>query len=402
MKHPWMIHRVGWKFLAAWALTLTLGPAPAQVLGNEQAEKLVKILADAQPRGGNSELMNQTWKALVAMGPDAVLPILKGMRSDKPLALNFLRPALDAILEKNQGKPEIPQVLEAFVKNTSEPGVARRQAFEWLVRLAPAKKADLAPMFLTDQFPELRREGVALRMDQLKTISGPEAKKEKAEGAKKLLEVACDQDQVTELGKWMKEGGLEFDEVKHYGFLKDWLLLGIFDNSKEEGFEQNYPVEPLPDTSKAYVGKDGKPVKWYPAKASDAKGLVDLNQVIGKEKSAVAYAWTKVESETEQEAEIRLGCWTSLKVWINGEVVFQRDEYHHGFNPDQHIARCKLRKGVNDVVVKICQNNQKESWAQSWQFQARFTDFAGYRLPVKQAELPKIPQSTASAREIKQ
>jgi len=383
---------------ASWAILVGNEPGAVWARDVQTAERLVKTLSDAQPRGGNSELMAQTWKELVAQGPDALLPILSGMSAEKPLALNFLRPALDAVLEKTKPSGETIEQLDAFVKNQANKGVARRQAFEWLVKLAPEKSKALIPTFIDDMYPELRREAVAAKIADLKKTGADDAAKKKiAEGAKKLLDVASESDQVAELAKLMKEGGLEFDGMKHYGFLTDWLLIGTFDNDKELGYEKAYAVEPQPDVSKAYVGKKGEPAKWFEGKASAPEGVVDLNKLIGKEKSAVAYAWTRVDSDKDQEVEIHIGCTTSLKVWINGEIVLQRDEYHHGASPDQHIARCKLKKGVNDLVIKVCQNNQKESWAQKWEFQARFTDFAWYRLPLKAAALPKIPQMAARA-----
>jgi len=33
------------------------------------------------------------------------------------------------------------------------------------------------------------------------------------------------------------------------------------------------------------------------------------------------------------------------------------------------------------LLVKICQNNQRDAWAQSWQFQARLCDASGAPLP---------------------
>lgn len=365
-----------------------------------KATELAKSLNDAQPRGGNSELLAQKWKALVGEGQDAVPSILKAMDSNKPLGLNWLRSALDAVLEKEKPSPQTVASLESFVKNVNEAGVARRQAFEWLQKVDPAKAQGLLSGFLADINPELRRDAIASELVQIKAL--PKGK-EVLEKAQNLLKFTCDLDQVTELAKILKGEGVEIDLLKHYGFLTSWAVLGVFDNSKEEGFDKPYPVEPLPDVSKSYVGKDGKPAKWFTTKTNSPEGIVDLNKLIGKEKSAVAYAWTRVESDKDQEVEVRLGCITSLKVWLNGEMVFQRDEYHHGQNANQHIARCKLKKGSNDLVIKICQNDQKDSWAQNWQFQARFTDFAGYRIGVKQAPLPNIPAKVTamSSREIK-
>lgn len=386
--------------LGVMSLGVFLNPGSARAGDAAKAAELANSLNDAQPRGGNSELLAQKWKALVAEGQEGVPSILKAMDPNKPLGLNWLRPALDAVLEKEKATPVTINALESFVKDSTQAGVARRQAFEWLQKVESPKAQSLVPGFLNDQNPELRREAIAA---ELVAIKGLPKGKEVLQKSQNLLKVACDLDQVSELAKILKAEGVEVDLLKHYGFLTDWAVLGVFDNTMEAGFDKAYPVEPIPDATKSYVGKDGKPAQWFTIKATSLEGVVDLNKLIGKEKSAVAYAWSRVESDKDQEVEVRLGCITSLKVWLNGELVFQRDEYHHGQNANQHIARCKLKKGTNDLVIKVCQNNQKDSWAQNWQFQARFTDFAGYRADVKQAPHPKVPAKVTAmaSREIK-
>jgi len=48
---------------------------------------------------------------------------------------------------------------------------------------------------------------------------------------------------------------------------------------------------------------------------------------------------------------------------------------------DYHVGKGLLAAGPNVLVVKICQNNQKETWAQRWQFQARACDATGAPIP---------------------
>lgn len=376
------------RLLLILAFLCGLQPEILRASDSVTIEEMAKSLNDAQSRGGNSELMAQKWQSLVAEGQAAVPGILKAMDATKPLGLNWLRPALDAVLEKEKPTLKTITTLESFVKNSSNTGIARRQAFEWLQKLDEPKATLLIPGFVNDINPDLRRDGVARELNLLKNL--PKGNQTSNKG-REILMAACDLDQVTELAKILKGEGVEVDLLKHYGYLTDWAVLGIFDNTKELGFEKPFAVEPRVDPAKTYLGKGDKPAKWYTLKTNSPEGIVDFNKLIGKEKSAIAYAWTKVDSPIDQEVEIRLGCITSLKVWLNGEWVFQRDEYHHGQNPNQHMARCKIKKGSNDLLVKVCQNNQTEPYAQNWQLQARFTDFAGYRANVKQASLPRIP-----------
>jgi hypothetical protein len=44
---------------------------------------------------------------------------------------------------------------------------------------------------------------------------------------------------------------------------------------------------------------------------------------------------------------------------------------------DQFIVRGELKPGKNVILLKVCQNEQKEDWAQVWQFQLRVCDSIG-------------------------
>ena len=92
-----------------------------------------------------------------------------------------------------------------------------------------------------------------------------------------------------------------------------------------------------------------------------------------------------IDSDKEQPVEIRCGCINGLKVFLNGKEVFAREEYHHGMRFDQYVGKGTLKPGKNEVLVKVVQNDQKEPWAQVWQFQLRMCDATGGALPVKEA-----------------
>jgi hypothetical protein len=41
-----------------------------------------------------------------------------------------------------------------------------------------------------------------------------------------------------------------------------------------------------------------------------------------------------------------------------------------------------LKVGRNEILVKVCQNEQKEDWAQLWSFQLRVCDNLGGAIPL--------------------
>ena len=44
---------------------------------------------------------------------------------------------------------------------------------------------------------------------------------------------------------------------------------------------------------------------------------------------------------------------------------------------DQYRLQAKLQRGRNVILLKVCQNEQPEDWAQRWQYQVRICDAAG-------------------------
>lgn len=156
----------------------------------------------------------------------------------------------------------------------------------------------------------------------------------------------------------------------------NWEVIGPFDNTNRKGFETAFPPEQGVKLDAQYDGKSGK-VSWAPFEIQDERGKLNFNKPLGMLKEATAYAVTTFHSSSEREAELRLGCKNGWKVWINGELLFGRDEYHRGQQMDQYRMKCRLKEGANTILVKCCQNEQKEEWTVEWEFQLRVCDSTG-------------------------
>jgi hypothetical protein len=89
-----------------------------------------------------------------------------------------------------------------------------------------------------------------------------------------------------------------------------------------------------------------------------------------------------IESPDDRPVEIRAASATAVKVFLNGQEVLGRESYHQSFSVDSHIAPARLKKGKNTLLIKVCQNDQKEPWAQEWRFQVRVTDAVGTPVPI--------------------
>jgi hypothetical protein len=350
--------------------------------GEDVGPLLVTIRAVGKEGAGNDAAAT-AWQALVRQGPAALPETLAALDGAGPVATNWLRAAVEAITDKALGRGEkLPaDQLEAFLRDTRHAGTARRLAYEALVRVDPATPGRLLPGMLDDPGQELRRDAVAVVLADAQALL--DKKDPKALDAyQKALQHARDRDQVTLAADRLKKLGEPVDLTKHYGFLTRWQVIGPFDNRKGVGFAAVYPPEKGVDLNAAVPGQDDKPVRWNEHVTTQNLGVVDFNKVIGPLKGAVAYAYTVVDSPTERPVELRAGSNNAIRISLNGREVYFREEYHHGNQMDQHVGRGTLKAGRNEILVKVCQNEQTDSWAQQWSFQLRVTDAIGGPVPL--------------------
>jgi len=129
-------------------------------------------------------------------------------------------------------------------------------------------------------------------------------------------------------------------------------------------------------------------VRWQDHESSDELGKIDLNKAIATRKEVLAYARAVFDSSYEGPAELRLTSLNAHKVWVNGTLVVENDVYHAGSELDQYIAPIHVRPGPNVVLVKLCQNEQTEPWAEPWGFQCRICDGVGTPIPEKASSSP--------------
>lgn len=365
-------------------LMLLLAGMSADAAG-ETAPLLAKIKAVSKEGDGNDEA-SKAWKALVQQGPDALLEILTALDDANPAAANWLRAAVDAIAERSlaAGKPLPATKLEAFVKDTKHVGANRRLAYEWLVRVDPAAPERLLPGMVDDPGAELRRDAVARLLKQAKETLDRGDKPAATAAYQKILESARDKDQVDLIAKQLKELGVNVDLQTRYGFISKWMLAGPFDNTNKSAFDKIYPPEKGVDLKATYEGKKGA-LTWIEHTTADPYGMVDLNKAIGKNMGCVGYGFAVIESKDERRVQIRAGSNNAVKLFLNGQQIFFREEYHHGMRMDQHIGLGTLKPGRNEILIKVCQNEQTDSWAQLWSFQLRVCDDLGGPVPVKVA-----------------
>ncbi|MFT3879184.1 MAG: hypothetical protein QM703_05930 [Gemmatales bacterium] len=330
------------------------------------------------------EAHSQSWQQLVKAGPSALPIILKHLDHANPTEANWLRTAADAIIEKEMaaGNKLDQASLEAFLKDTKHAPRSRRMVYEWIIRIDPAAKAKWITTFLNDPSLELRRDAIADALEKL-----PKEGDRKG-GLRKILGYTRDRDQVDAISKELKALGDEVDIAAHFGFIRDWAVLSTFDNTGEKGFATVYPPEQQLDWKTLPTGKDNKPTQWKKVTSKDPYGKLNLAKDIGKFKASVAYAVAIVKVDKETKIDVRANTLNAIKVWVNGKPAIAHEEYHHGDNLDQYVGQATLNAGENLILVKLCQNDQKEPWAQAWEFALRVCDNLGTAVKVDLVPAP--------------
>jgi len=348
----------------------------------------IKTIRAVGPEGQGNAAAAKAWQTLSKAEASALPQILTAMDGANPLAANWLRAAVDTIAAREKKLPI--DALQKFLADQSHTPRARRLAFE-LIRAADAKlAAKLIPGMINDPSVELRREAVTQVLDAGKIANQPAiAVKE----YRKALDAARDIDQIKAATKALRDLKQEVDLPRHFGFLMHWNVIGPFDNSERAGFAKVFPPETNVDLEATYDGKAGK-VKWSSFVTADEYGMVDINKAYPGPgdglKEVTAYAYTEYHAAAAGPVQLRLGCKNAWKIWLNGKLVFGRDEYHRGMRIDQYQLDVNLAKGRNTLLIKLCQNEQMQDWTKQWQFQLRVCDPTG--TAILAANRPSTPK----------
>lgn len=367
---------------AVWPSVTVAAEIPPAVADGLKAIKAVG------PEGAGNEAAAKGWKAVVKGGAAALVPTLAAFDDATPVAANWLRSAVNAIVEEEEhaGKALSKIDLGKFVADTKRHPAARRLAFELLEKADKATAAALVPEFLNDPSLELRRDAIAAGLKKAEPLANRDNQKQALE---KLFAAARDQDQVEEIAKKLKELGAEKSLAKHFGYVTEWNVSGEFDNAELKG----YPVAYAPE-------KDANRGGWKYAQSWDPYGNVDLNTAVADKKDVLAYATATVVAEDETKCQLRLASPNAIRVFLNGKEVYAREEYHSGSKMDQHVANVTLKKGANELLVKVCQNNRTQEWMKPWEFAARVCDATGGALPLKQQITKDGKQTTIELGEL--
>lgn len=369
-------------------------------------EELLGTLKAVGREGKGNRQATRALRELSRSNAEVLPIILRGFSGASPLAVNWIRSAFESIADreiKRGGKLPVAEI-ETFILDRSENPRARRLAFEWLAKVDKTAGDRIIPGMLKDPSSEFRRDAVARLIEQAQRHENLKQSEQAIVVYKKALEGAVHDDQVKAIAGVLKKLGQEVDLQKHFGFLTQWQLIGPFDNREKKGFAVAYPPEKELKFKAQYKGQLGE-VRWTRLSTKDDFGILDIAKDIKNYKGSVMYAATEFISAKPQTVEIRLGTPNAWKLWVNGKLLFAREEYHRGMAVDQYRVEATLKPGRNSVLLKVCQNEQTDDWAQRYQFQLRVCDGAGSAIlsqaNLKTSRLDNTKPQTLTAQGVK-
>ncbi len=372
------------------AICLTVSTAAEDIEGPLQQ------IAKCGPNGTGSAAARQAAQELSSSGIEILPRLLEAMNTDNVVAANWYRSVYEQLVRREFQKtnPEFPRrQLREFVESSVHRGRPRRLVLSLLDRLEPQFRESFIATQLADN--EFRQDAVAAVLkkgDALKQAGDTAAA---AKQYQRAFQAARDSAQIQSAAAKLKSVGHQVSIVDHMGFVIDWYLLGPFDAPEKTGFDTPFPPEKQADLRATYTGKTGDAIAWKRYSTEDAMGQLNLVSAIAPVKEAVGYAYTEINSPSEQPVQLRCGADDNLSVWINGEKVFARKQWLNGTRLDRFTAPVVLRSGKNKILVKICQGPQHKNPAvpNNWSFQLRLCDETGGPIDIRSALPDREPES---------
>ncbi len=344
----------------------------------------------------------QAWKQLSQADASHLPAILGGMKGAGKLADNWFRALVETVAQRQidgGGKLPVP-ALEKFLADTTQSPRARRLAYELVAQVDKTAEQRLIAPLINDPSLELRRDAIVLALKAADARLAAGEKKRGIQDYQRVFHSSRDLDQIKVAAAKLRELDQSVDLPRHMGFVLRWNVAGPFDNTDGIGFDKVYPPENGVDLDATYAGKVG-PTRWQTYVTKDDFGIVDLNdgfkrpemkkgtgfEFTDEHTGVVAYAYAEFDSAESRSADFRIGCINANKLWLNGVLLTANHVYHSGMEVDQYVATARLKQGRNTILVKVAQNEQKEDWAQRWQFQLRVCDELGTALLSQDRDL---------------
>ena len=170
----------------------------------------------------------------------------------------------------------------------------------------------------------------------------------------------------------------KFEKAKEWydkmGAVKNWQVLGSFDNASGSGFSKDWGAVSKALMSDTFKNKVNAEVAWYTPTCNKPNNWFYLDYYFVLD-DAIMYAQSFVTSPVAQEVFLRAGTSGSLKIWVNDGLVASVPE-ERNCDMDIYGYKVQLNQGVNRILVQIGQSEIEAA-----NFLIRLTDADGNQIP---------------------
>ena len=155
--------------------------------------------------------------------------------------------------------------------------------------------------------------------------------------------------------------------VDKINYIKEWSLLGPFDNVMNSGYDKDFGVLDHPEKEATFSSKYGAEISWFePAKFPHEAYI--FNEPFFTASNSISYAQSFLQVDKDQEVIANFGYSGSLKVWINDQLLYRNPE-KRSTEMDYFRYKCKLKKGNNRILIQLGDFEEDNA-----NFTIRFTD----------------------------
>lgn len=190
-----------------------------------------------------------------------------------------------------------------------------------------------------------------------------------------------------QMGHHYLESG-EFEKMKasylKVGQLNNWQYVGPFDNLGGSGFDKNYAPIEKPMSTEKFKSERNSDIWWFTPSAQINDCWVIPSYHLPSY-TAIVYAQTFVTADSDKNVLLSSGFNGNIKIWVNDRLLISEQEPRRT-ELDAYQVPCKLRKGVNRVLVQL--GTEEESYGN---FSVRFTDEKGMEVAGLTSQSEYLP-----------
>ena len=163
------------------------------------------------------------------------------------------------------------------------------------------------------------------------------------------------------------------DFMNLMGFIKTFQVIGPFGCQNCNNFSKEFPPEKEINFAGQYKVNSGE-IKWHTCTVDPETGYLDFVKYLKPKDWVCAFAFCKVTSPNNVDAQIRLGTNDTGTLWFNGKKILSKNT-ERAATPDADILAVHLAQGGNTILIKVCNTEL------NWGLYLRITDEDGNPLP---------------------